>query len=349
VASIGHVAVGLAAARACDDGRAPRWPAMFAWLALSLLPDIDVVGFLRGVPYGAPWGHRGATHSLTLALAGGIATGLAARGLGVRVLGARDSGLGARSPLQIGVLAALVLASHGLLDTLTDGGLGAALFWPFSLTRHFAPWRPIPVAPIGLDFFTLDGATVALSELALFLPLWLFACRVRVRTPAVALWIALVWLIGSGDPVRERVMSLVLRDDTRFAAGYSESAFRAITIGEAEEAVRSRLGEPLFESVFYMPKDFGFLSAMEVGAAHLPPGCFGAGLKGGVVHDAHDPDACKSRGVVDGTSKAEVLRLLGPPSESCAEYSESPSHGHARMRMVCFLHGKVEAVFRRWT
>jgi len=332
MASIGHVAVGLAAARSHDR---PSWRAMLGWSALSLLPDIDVVGFLRGVPYGAPWGHRGATHSLAFALAGGIVVGLAARWF-------------RRPMLRTTVVATLVLASHGLLDTLTDGGLGAALLWPFSLTRFFAPWRPIPVAPIGLDFFTLDGATVALSELALFLPLWLFAFRVRVRAPAVALWIALIWLIGSGDPVRERVMSLVLRDDTRFAAGYSEVAFRAITIGEPEDAVRARLGEPLFESVFYLPKDSGFLSVMEMGAAQLS-GCFGAGLKGGVVNDAHDPDACRSRGVIEGMPKAEVFRLLGPPSESCAEYSASPTHGHARMRMVCFLHGKVEAVFRRWT
>src|SRR5439155_6182350 len=120
-----------------------------------------------------------------------------------------------RPALQVALLVFGVLASHGLLDTLTDGGLGAALLWPLHLTRYFAPWRPIPVAPIGLDFFTTDGATVALSELALFLPLWLFAFQVRVRAPAVALWVALVWLIGSGDPVRERLMSLVLRDDTR--------------------------------------------------------------------------------------------------------------------------------------
>jgi hypothetical protein len=43
-----------------------------------------------------------------------------------------------------------------------------------------------------------------------------------------------------------------------------------------------------------------------------------------------------------------VLRILGTPTESCAEYSESPSPGHARLRMVCFLDGKVEVVFRRW-
>jgi outer membrane protein assembly factor BamE (lipoprotein component of BamABCDE complex) len=276
-------------------------------------------------------------------MAGGILIGLAAR-----MLGTRGSGLVARRSVQIGLLATVVLASHGLLDSLTDGGLGAALLWPFSLKRFFAPWQPIPVAPIGPDFFTLEGATVALSELALFLPLWLFAFRVRVRAPAIAVWVVLVWLIGSSDPVRERVMGLLLRDDTRFAAGYSEEAFRAIAVGDSEDVVRARLGEPLFESVFYMPKGSSFQSMMEVSAAQLPPGCFGAGLKAGVVHDAHDPDVCRARGVVEGMPKADVLRILGAPSESCAEYSDSRNHGHARLRMVCFLNGKVEVVFRRW-
>ena len=217
MASIGHVAVGLAAARAYERGETPRWPALLGWSALSLLPDIDVVGFVRGVPYGAPWGHRGATHSFALAIAGGVVVGLCARRFN-------------RPVLRTMAFAIVVLASHGLLDTMTDGGLGIALLWPFSLTRFFAPWQPIPVAPIGLDFFTLDGAMVALSEVALFLPLWLFAFRVRVRVPAVALWVVLVWLIGSGDPVRERALSLVMRDDTRFAPGYSEDAFRAIAV-----------------------------------------------------------------------------------------------------------------------
>jgi len=342
LASIGHVAVGLAAARSSapstGSGQAARpvWPWLLFWSALSLFPDIDVVGFLRGVPYGAPWGHRGATHSLAFAIAGGVLVGLGARWV-------------KRPVLRTMVVATLVLASHGLLDTMTDGGLGAALLWPFSLSRFFAPWRPIPVAPIGPDFFTPDGAIVALTEVALFLPLWLFAFHFRVRAAAVAMWLVAVWLLTSNDPVRERIVGFVLPDDTRFAAGYSEDAFRTIVIGESEEAVRGRLGEPLFESVFFMPKGIGFQSVMEVGVASLPPACFGAGLKAGVVHDTHDPAICRSRGVVEGISKTEVLRLLGPPTESCAEYSESPSHGRFRMRMVCFLTGKVKMVFRRRT
>src|SRR5215470_19394554 len=219
MASIGHVAVGLAAGRAYA-GTAERrsWPALFGWSALSLLPDIDVAGFLRGVPYGAPWGHRGATHSLAFAIAGGGLVGLGARWL-------------KRPVLRTTVMATLVLASHGLLDTMTDGGLGAALLWPFSLSRFFAPWRPIPVAPIGPDFFTPDGALVALTEVALFLPLWLFAFRFRVRVAAVAMWLVAVWLLASNDPVRERIVGFVFPDDTRFAARYSEDAFRTIAIG----------------------------------------------------------------------------------------------------------------------
>ena len=336
MASVGHVAVGLAAARAYERGRTPSWPAMLGWSALSLLPDIDVVGFLHGVPYGAEWGHRGATHSLTLAVAGGVAVGLAARWF-------------TRPVARTMALAIVVLASHGLLDTMTDGGLGIALLWPFSLTRFFAPWQPIRVAPIGLDFFTLEGAMIALTELVLFLPLWLYAFRIRQRTAVIALWLVALWLLTSSDPVHERLVTHVFPDDTRFAAGYSDEAFRAITMGEPEDAVRARLGEPLNESLYFKPEGSPFKSMMEVGVASLPPGCFGAFLMGGVVEEAPLPDYCRTRGIVKGVSKADVLRILGTPSESCAGYSESPSRGRFRTRMVCFLGGKVEVVFRQRT
>ena len=67
----------------------------------------------------------------------------------------------------------LVMASHGLLDTLTDGGLGVALLWPWSNHRFFAPWRPIPVAPIGATLFSARGLEVVLTEAVQFLPLFI--------------------------------------------------------------------------------------------------------------------------------------------------------------------------------
>ena len=52
------------------------------------------------------------------------------------------------------------------------GGLGVALAWPFSNERFFAPWRPIPVAPIGLGFLSSRGMVVAAVELFYFLPVF---------------------------------------------------------------------------------------------------------------------------------------------------------------------------------
>jgi inner membrane protein len=161
--SVGHVAVGLAAARitAVPDGLRP-WTWAGSLVALSLLPDLDVVAFRFGIPYGAPFGHRGAIHSITFALIVGALVWVGSAALKV-------------SAWRTSLVAALVVASHGLLDTLTDGGKGIALLWPFSNERFFAPWRPIPVAPIGARLFTEAGVRLMLYEAVLFLPVWLIA------------------------------------------------------------------------------------------------------------------------------------------------------------------------------
>ncbi|MDO8828031.1 MULTISPECIES: metal-dependent hydrolase, partial [Gammaproteobacteria] len=33
----------------------------------AVFPDIDIIGFKFGIPYGSQWGHRGFTHSLVFA------------------------------------------------------------------------------------------------------------------------------------------------------------------------------------------------------------------------------------------------------------------------------------------
>jgi inner membrane protein len=174
VASIGHVAIALTSARLYDQRVHRRWPAvagMAAWTTLSMLPDIDVIGFRLGIPYAAPFGHRGATHSF-------VAATLAAL---VAVLIARPARL---PPRLTALLALLVVASHDVLDTMTDGGLGCALLWPLTNHRFFAPWRPIPVAPIGLGFLSAEGLRVAAAELLMFLPLFIYGLWPRRRTSA---------------------------------------------------------------------------------------------------------------------------------------------------------------------
>ena len=56
------------------------------------------------------------------------------------------------------------MASHGLLDSLTDGGPGIALLWPFAHDRLFAPVTPIRVSPIGGGFFSARGLETLWSE-----------------------------------------------------------------------------------------------------------------------------------------------------------------------------------------
>ena len=67
MASVGHIAVAMAANRSHQHDSALWWKLIAWWSALSMLPDADVIGFSFGVRYGDPWGHRGATHSLTFA------------------------------------------------------------------------------------------------------------------------------------------------------------------------------------------------------------------------------------------------------------------------------------------
>jgi inner membrane protein len=177
MASLGHIAVGMAAARIYPDERRSSRLTLSStlfWSAVSFLPDADVVGFAMGVRYADEWGHRGATHSLVFAVAVGAIIGAAAPLF-------RRPRAHARGAIRTGVLASIVLASHGLLDTLTDGGLGIALLWPFDLTRYFAPWNPIPVSPIGLGFFSPYGMYTASVELLFFAPLIWFALRPRVH------------------------------------------------------------------------------------------------------------------------------------------------------------------------
>jgi len=165
------VLVGAAASKAYRSGQRARWSAVAAaaaWSALSMLPDADVIGFKLGVRYADPWGHRGATHSFVFALAVAALVALIARA--AKLPGWRTF-----------LVAAAVVASHPLLDTMTDGGLGCALLWPFSDERFFAPWRPIPVAPIGPRFLSARGLRIALTELVLLSPFLIYALWPRRR------------------------------------------------------------------------------------------------------------------------------------------------------------------------
>ena len=128
-----------------------------AAVVCSALPDLDTLGFRFGIAYGDVLGHRGLFHSLPFALLVSLVT-MAVVFRGVQAFSKRGWGLWA--------FFFLVSASHGLLDALTNGGLGIAFFAPFDNTRYFLPWRPIQVAPIGLGHMLSPwGLRVIASEL----------------------------------------------------------------------------------------------------------------------------------------------------------------------------------------
>jgi inner membrane protein len=183
MASIGHLAVGLAAARRLprESSRGLLGP-MAAFCALSLLPDLDVIGFAFGVPYGAPIGHRGASHSLAVAALVGLAAAA------VAYVSSAPGGDRGRRAMRLGVYVGCVVASHGVLDAMTDGGKGVALLWPLSARRFFFVWRPIPVAPIGARFFSARGLRVAGLELLEFAPLFAYGLLTHRRPESSPRW-----------------------------------------------------------------------------------------------------------------------------------------------------------------
>ena len=119
----------------------------------SMAPDLDVIGFHFGVAYAAIDGHRGLLHSLAFALLLALLAAIAARPLRT-------------TPVRAFAFVLACAASHGLLDMMTNGGLGVAWFWPFSDARHFLPWQVIKVSPLTLHrLLSPVGRAVMVSEL----------------------------------------------------------------------------------------------------------------------------------------------------------------------------------------
>lgn len=149
-----------------------------AGIVASVVPDLDVLAFKLNMAYSHDLGHRGASHSLAFAAVLGFIAALIAPWLRAKRL---------NSFLFVLICA----ASHGLLDMLTDGGLGVALFWPFVTERYFFPWQVIEVSPLSLwQFLGLRGWRVVVSEL-----LW-------VWLPAAVLFVLIAVAAAGRRPKR---------------------------------------------------------------------------------------------------------------------------------------------------
>ena len=174
-----HAFVAVALGKAYSPQPMP-WRFWVLSVLCSVLPDADVLGLALGIHYGAMLGHRGVSHSLCFA---GIV------GFSVAWLHFHDFAQHAKARWALALYFTAVTASHGLLDAITNGGLGVAFFAPFDSTRYFLPWRPVRVSPIGVtEFFGRWGVRILQSEIVyIWLPTGLFCGLIhllrRLRLP----------------------------------------------------------------------------------------------------------------------------------------------------------------------
>jgi inner membrane protein len=162
-----HAAVPLAIGLALGPQVVSR-RLLIAGVVACMLPDLDVLAFRLGVAYSDAAGHRGITHSLVFSLLLAMIAAALARGL-------RTS----RRTAFLFVFASA--ASHGLLDMVTNGGMGVALWWPLSNERFFFPWQVIEASPLSLRrVFSARGAAVFGSEI-----LWVWLPTMAVASVAV--------------------------------------------------------------------------------------------------------------------------------------------------------------------
>jgi len=168
---ITHALVPVAAALV-RPGRPIPWRLVAAAAIAAALPDIDSFSpAIWGMPpHNSPlpaWWHRGATHSLFVAIAVGL------------IAAALHSHLRVR-PLVAGVVVGAAMASHGILDMLANQGVPIAYLWPLSSQRFFADWRPILSSPVGLaDVGPQLAHRLGAEVLQLILPMFAVALFIR--------------------------------------------------------------------------------------------------------------------------------------------------------------------------
>jgi len=148
--AFGHLIAAVAIVKVTT--RSPQSANLWVWaLISSVVADADVIGFQYGIEYGSSLGHRGLSHSILFAAVWSLVLVLA---------------FFRKQESRVWTWVTLFLAtlSHGILDAMTDGGLGVGFFLPFSPQRYFFSFRPISVSPIGVRGFWQSGGPVLLNE-----------------------------------------------------------------------------------------------------------------------------------------------------------------------------------------
>ena len=129
---------------------------------------------------------------------------------------------------------------------------------------------------------------------------------------------------NSLDGLRGFLGSFILEEDTVYAPGYSDRAYKKVKIGMAKNDVFETLGAPLMESWEYA----GNVSCL-------------MWFRDDVVCGFYYSFGNKAEEKIEeGIKKADVLKLYGRPYEESWIYSEGRGKSY-RMRKVIFRDNKV--------
>lgn len=150
---------------------APRpvpWRLVILASIAAAFPDVDgLFKHIWNIPQDSIYAHRGAAHSLFIALLAGLVAAAAHKRLKV-------------TPIAAAVVVAAAMASHGLLDMMTNSGQPVAYLWPLSSARFFADWRPIDSSPVHLAHLFSDALIRFQSDLReLIIPMFGIAVVIR--------------------------------------------------------------------------------------------------------------------------------------------------------------------------
>lgn len=172
---ISHAVVGLASGIAIS-GKHPQESVILLCVVSSTFPDVDGLAFTLGIPYGSLFGHRGFFHSISFAfLLNAI----------LLCIGLPYIKPFSHSWFYWYAILSFISLSHGILDGMTEGGVGVAFFAPFSKNRYLLPWKPMIACPLRInDFFSEWGKIAVKSE---FLWIWV---------PSFAVMLISLWLKG---------------------------------------------------------------------------------------------------------------------------------------------------------
>lgn len=170
-----HALVPLAAAVAFARRPVP-WTLLVVAAAAAAAPDIDSVTHrLFHISFTSVYSHRGAAHSLFVAVAAGCLASIFHRHMGVR-------------PLTAGAVVGASMASHGILDMMTERGLPVAYLWPLTSQRLSAGWRPIHAPQLQWAHLSTELLPRLWSELwQLILPMFAAALTIRAIRRLIAL------------------------------------------------------------------------------------------------------------------------------------------------------------------